>query len=145
MTTIAVNRVMMAGDRRFTKDNVILTGRTKIHEVPGTIFGVKKALVGFAGRADQIGNVINYLHDPTFGKPPRVRDTEMVFLLPGKRIVHAQSLTDFTEITDKFFAIGSGCQFALAAMSAGKDPLEAVKIAAKHDAMTGGPFNTLTL
>lgn len=143
MTTIAVNKVMIAGDRRFTKDGMILTGRTKIHEVPGTVFGTKRAFVGFSGRADQIGNAVSYLYDPMGTKPPRLRDTEMVVLLPNKCILHAQSLSEFTEITDKFFAIGSGCQYAIAAMSAGLDPLEAVKIAAKHDSATGGPFNKL--
>jgi ATP-dependent protease HslVU (ClpYQ) peptidase subunit len=43
----------------------------------------------------------------------------------------------------KFWAIGSGAPYALAAMYAGASATEAVKIAAKIDTSTGLPVKTL--
>lgn len=146
MTTIAVNKHMMAGDRLFTHaSNMKLTGKTKIYEVPyPDLFDCKKAIIGFAGGADSIGRVMNWLYDPG-SKPPRLNGVEMVVLTDKGKIMHGSSVHHFTEVCDKFFAIGSGMTYAQAAMAAGKDPYEAVKIAAQFDSYTGGPFNKLTL
>lgn len=43
------------------------------------------------------------------------------------------------------YSIGSGCDFAMGAMLAGKSAAEAVRIAAKLDIYTGGPVRTLTV
>jgi 20S proteasome alpha/beta subunit len=48
-------------------------------------------------------------------------------------------------ISDKFCAIGSGAQAALAVMHMGYTTREAVKVAAKIDPYTGGRVRTLKL
>lgn len=45
----------------------------------------------------------------------------------------------------KSYAIGSGGQFAIGAMEAGADPIQAIKIAAKHDPNTRAPIEALNL
>jgi hypothetical protein len=45
----------------------------------------------------------------------------------------------------KYHAIGSGCDFALAAMRCGKSALESVQIAAEFDVGTGGAINGLNV
>lgn len=49
------------------------------------------------------------------------------------------------EVEDDFAAIGSGGDFAMGAMKAGKGALEAAQIAADLDAFTGGPFHVVQL
>lgn len=49
------------------------------------------------------------------------------------------------EITDEFWAVGSGCKAAMAAMLLGKSALDAVKVAAEIDPYTRGPFKKESL
>ena len=146
MTTVAVNKNMMAGDRQFTHaSGMKMLGRTKIIEVPlPEIFECRRAFLGFAGNADVFSNVVGWLHDPT-GKPPKCRDIEMLMLTDKGTIMHGTNLSNWTEICNPHYAIGSGMQYAQAAMSLGKDPYEAVRVASKHDAMTGMGYNKLLM
>lgn len=146
MTTIAVNRKMMAADKQFTHaSGMKLIGRTKIIEVPlPEMFGAKRAFIGFSGNADVWGNIVGWLHDPT-EKPPKCRDIEFLMLTDKGSIMHGTNMTNWIEICQPHCAIGSGMQYAQGAMAAGKSPIEAVKVASKHDAMTGMGFNKLIM
>ncbi|MER9390093.1 hypothetical protein [Mesorhizobium sp. M0435] len=44
-----------------------------------------------------------------------------------------------------FFAIGSGTEFALGPLHAGRTAEEAVRIASEYDSLTGGPIHTAKL
>ena len=149
MTTIAVNKTMMAGDKQFTHGSgTLLVGATKIWEIPAEsskiLFDNKRTFIGLAGNADCFGNIINYLWIPE-GKPPKIRDVEMLMLNDKGQIFHATTLSNWLRIQQPFFAIGSGMQFAIAAMESGKTPFDAVKIASKFDAGTGKGFNKLEM
>lgn len=140
---------MMAGDKQFTHNSgTILTGSTKIWDIPEAsakaLFGCKRVFIGGAGNADHFGHIVNYLWIPE-GKPPRIKDVEMLMLNDKGEIYHATTFSNWFRIKDPFFAIGSGMQFAIAAMSSGKTPYEAVKIASKYDAGTGKGFNKLEM
>lgn len=137
---------MMAGDRQFTHSSGMkMIGRTKIIDLPmPEIFDAKRAFIGFAGSVDMWGDVINWLVDPT-GKPPKCKNLEMLMLTDKGVIMHGTNLTNWTEICDKHYAIGSGMMFAQAAMAAGKTPYDAVKIANKYDPMTGMGYNKLVM
>ena len=45
----------------------------------------------------------------------------------------------------RFYAIGSGCEFATGAMEMGATAEEAVQVAIKHSTSCGGPINVLRL
>ena len=137
---------MMAADRQFTYRDQKLLGRTKIYELDqlAETFGAKKVFVGFAGSAEQIGKAIGWFHDPT-GKFPKLSGLEAVALTDKGQIWHSQSLANWVEITQPYFAIGSGCSYAVASMATGATPLEAVKIAAKFDIYTGMAYNKLEM
>ena len=49
------------------------------------------------------------------------------------------------EVRNKFYAIGTGAQYAMGAMEAGATPAEAVKISARYDEHTGLPIETMKL
>lgn len=144
MTTVACNSTSIACDLQFTYGgSTKFKGRTKVLTVEGRIaddmFGVKKAYIGFSGNADRWGQVVSWFSDPS-GKPPKCRDIEFLMLNDKKQIFHGTNLRNWMLLPDPHFAVGTGMQFAIAAMSAGKTPLEACKIASKHDIYTGQGF-----
>jgi ATP-dependent protease HslVU (ClpYQ) peptidase subunit len=51
----------------------------------------------------------------------------------------------FFPIMRRFFAIGSGSEYAIAAMACGKSPKEAVALAARFDSDTGHPIDVMAL
>lgn len=105
-------------------------------EVAKTVFQVDKCFIGFAGNLDSWGDVVHWFHDIT-QKPPRCKGLEFLMLTDKKQLYHGTNMTNWVLLSEPHFAIGSGMDFAIAAMSAGKTPLEACKIAGKHDIKTG--------
>lgn len=139
----------MAGDKQFTHSSgLMITGKTKIYEVPEQtaidVFNTKRAFIGFCGNADSFGDVINWLWYPE-EKAPRCKGIEMILLNANGQIFHGTNMRNWMLINQPFFSVGSGMQYAMGAMSVGKTPYEAVKIASKHDANTGKGFNKLEM
>jgi ATP-dependent protease HslVU (ClpYQ) peptidase subunit len=84
------------------------------------------------------------LYDPS-EKIPKVGGVEMVMLNDKGEIYHATNLRNWLRLVQPHMSIGSGMQYAAAAMTLGQTPLEAVKIASKHDSSTGCGFNKLEM
>jgi hypothetical protein len=150
VTTIAASTVYnsIACDLQFTYGgHTKFKGGTKVltleNQLVQDMFGVKKAHIGFSGNADVWGQVVSWFSDPT-GKPPACKKIEFLMLTDKKQIYHGSSLSNWMLIPEKHFAIGSGCNFAMGAMTSGQTPLEAVKTASKHDVMTGMGFKDYT-
>ncbi len=149
MTTIAVNKDMIAGDKQFTyHGEVKMKGVTKIYELPvitaNILFECDKVFIGFAGGSSSFSSAIEWIYDPT-GQPPRLKNIEFLALTERHQIFLTDNLAHWHRIGDPYFSIGSGSEFALGAMAAGKTPYEAVKIASKYDVSTGMGFNKLEL
>ena len=143
MTTIAVSTEFgaMACDLQITYGgNVKMKTSSKIltigGEVAESLFNCKSALLGFSGNAGSWGAVVGWLSNPQ-GKPPKIKDIELLMLTSNKEILHSNSLTSWVGIKDKGFAIGSGGAYALAALELGKSPKEAVAVACKRDVFSG--------
>jgi hypothetical protein len=150
MTTVAVSTKFgaMACDRQFTyMGSTKMRGATKVMEIPEAsalkVFDVKKAFLGFSGNADVWTNVVTWFYTLD-DKPPRCKNIEFLLLHEGG-IYHGTNLTNWFLITEPHFAIGSGYSHALTAMDMGATPLEAVKAAAKRDAMTGMGYKNYEL
>ena len=140
---------MMAGDLQFTYGGHLkMKGKSKIFLIPDDtskmLFNSKSAVIGFCGNADQFGPALAWL-ESLDGKPPKCKSLETVVLTKKGDIYHSAGLGNWMKVDDPFFAIGSGMQYAMAAMGSGKDPYEAVKIASKFDPMTGLGFNKIEL
>lgn len=149
MTTIAANKTSIACDLMMTHSSgLALKSSSKVLEVPGHLaqemFGVKKALIGFAGSTEEWGNVVNFIAMGGEGKLPRLRHTELLMLNP-EGLWHSVSLSNWTKVNDPYFSIGSGMQYAMGALASGKSPLEACKVAAKFDKSTGIGFKEFKL
>lgn len=149
MTTIAANKNSIACDLQFTHSSGLkFKGKSKIlklsTEMSESLFGADKAFIGFCGSGDTWGNVVHWLIVPE-GKPPRCRDIEFLALDSNKNIYHGTNLSNWMIIAEPFFSIGSGMQYAIGALTAGKTPKEAIKVASKHDPMTGMGFHEYTI
>ena len=99
-----------------------------------------KFYVGFSGDVDGIPDVVDFYHNiEDYKKPPKV-NVECLVLTEDKKLFTFVNPGKWLQIKEKYYAVGSGAQFAMGAMEAGKTPLEAVKIASKKDPMTGMGF-----
>jgi ATP-dependent protease HslVU (ClpYQ) peptidase subunit len=140
---------MMAGDKQFSHSGgTILRGKTKIYKLPQKssllLFEKSTVFVGFAGNADAFADAIGYLFVPN-DTPPKLKGVEMLMLNDSGEIYHGSNFRNWLLIDEPHFAIGSGMQYAIAAMESGKDPYAAVKIASKYDVNTGMGFNKLVM
>jgi ATP-dependent protease HslVU (ClpYQ) peptidase subunit len=140
------------------------TGGDKIQMEQPKVFRNNGAIYGVAGVA-LLANEMRYADLPEPPKQPANTDKWMTKeLVPALRVIlEATALkrddndeyelqiivvannrayeiggnTGWVRTTSGVYAIGSGCQFALGAISAGSSLPEALEIAAKHDPYTG--------
>lgn len=136
MTTIAYRDGVLAADSQATCD---YHGRVrKIHRLPSGM------LVGGCGDAAECHSVVEWLMGGQEGKAPKAPDAYLIIVDKDGGVFFSSGspFQPFPSELD-FAAIGSGSAVAMGAMEAGASALEAVKIAAKHDGYTSGPFHTL--
>jgi hypothetical protein len=154
MTTIACSRVkgVMASDALWTVGVLKAVNRTKIRRLPsGALLGTAgendcrafEALLGGVKRASDLPlpRVFNRLR----------QEIEGLILFPDLRLFHIRSVlpteageeSGVTEVTEPFWAIGSGGELALGALAAGASPERAVKISIQFDPNSGGKVHAL--
>lgn len=129
MTTVACNTTTMAADK-------LLTGGP-MHSVT-KLFRVGASIIGVCGKYDQALRFVEWRRNPdvrpTFVGEPDVQALELT--QDGKIIWWGIEMIP-VQIHKPFYAIGMGAEYALGAMSAGKSPQSAVKIASVWDSATG--------
>lgn len=101
-------------------------------EVANLLFGAKKAIVGGAGSAQELGIAWQWLSDPG-AKVPRIKGSEFMALTSNKAIYTSFDLANWILVDQKYYAIGSGMHFACAALATGARPGQAVEIAIQMD------------
>lgn len=142
MTTIAWDGKMMAGDKRTSFGGLHVT-TTKVHRIRG-------ALVAGCGNSAPIAEMIQWYADGADPAklPPNQRDEDKAVNLlvasPEGLFLYADSATPF-KIESPFAAIGSGRDFAIAAMHLGCDARRAVEIASIYETGTGNGVDALEL
>jgi len=75
---------------------------------------------------------------------PKLTNIQILMVDKTKQIYIADKNLVYIPIGCKKWAIGSGGEFALGAMYAGKTAKEAIKIASQLDVYTGNAIDTLT-
>ena len=137
MTTIAITKNEIACDLQFTHPSGYkFRGSTKIHQVYNPQVYPKPFYIGFSGAAQECQQVVSWLLSPD-GKPPKVRASEFVVLTADKKMFTFKQPSNWIEINQPYYAVGSGSHYATGALASGKTAIEAVRIAAKHDPNTG--------
>lgn len=76
---------------------------------------------------------------------PGLKEFTGLLIFGDGRIWTMDETTTSYEIFEPFYAIGSGRDFAIAAMALGKSALEAVELASRFDIWTAAPFTELRL
>lgn len=148
MTTIAWDGKTLAADKR-TSFGCMHATVTKVHRMP--IGPYQGALVAGAGPALLIQEMLRWIatgaEPQTFPAANRNEDKCCCILMvtPEGRLLYFDSTPDPMTIENEKWAIGSGRDFAMAAMFLGKDAIEAVVIASALDISTGNGFDSLTL
>ncbi|MGH8172309.1 MAG: hypothetical protein ACREPX_04135 [Rhodanobacteraceae bacterium] len=141
MTTIAYRAGILASDTQVTSTDGTKVHMRKIGRLPdGSHYG-------FAGNVKDINRVLRWIEEgtPKRKKPRPTEEIEAILIKPDGAIFVINDALEFEQILDKFFAIGSGGTYARAAMACGRSAVAAVKIAARFDANTSAPVETLTV
>jgi len=150
MTTIAVKDGIMAADSRCTDDlGAFATRMIKVFRLDS------KALLGCAGDAD-FRDVVTLFNKASAKKLPTRAElaaikTEFQGLLlfpngtlffiditPGEGS-SSEYKGSVVECRERFAAVGSGQQFAMGAMAAGRGAKQAIEIACRYDIHSGPP------
>lgn len=136
MTTIAasLDHQMIAADSRCSTDGWMFNV-PKLRTGPNTVYGA-------AGEWQQILKFYAALEQNA--EIPSECDVTVMELRSEAIYIYDGSLTCFP-IKERFWAIGSGAAYAIAAMHLGKSPVEAVEIAALFDPGTGGPIDHMRI
>lgn len=142
MTTIACDGKSMAGDGLIT-DNDIIT-MTDCRKVSVLEDG---RVIGFAGNAYGYAAFAKWLEAGAKGDPPKFCDSDsditcLVLTPAGQLFTYDKHGYPFEERPP--FAIGSGQQFAIAAMDLGKSPEEAVRYACTRDPFSAGDITVIS-
>lgn len=144
MTVVCWDGKILAADKR-TSFGGLHAITTKVHRLPNG------SLVGCAGNTAQIGEMIHWLGagaDPD--KMPAIqRDAKecvsALVISPEGKVLQYENTPYPIHIENGQWAIGSGRDFALAAMLLGRDAMGAVKVAIVFDAGCGNGIDALTL
>ncbi len=130
MTTLAYDGRMLAADRQLTLGGTPMP-LTKI-------FRLGTELVGLCGSVQESLLFLEWYQN---GKDPNTRpklsdDFSALAIIPGKILRYEHLLKPWL-IDLPFWAAGSGADYALGAMAAGKSAAEAVEIACRFDTGSG--------
>lgn len=105
-------------------------------EVATALFGAKKAIVGGAGAAADLGRAWRWLSEPE-DKIPKLKSSEFIAVTSNKEIFTSTNLSNWIKVDEPYYAIGTGSHYAMGAMATGKSSVRSVEIASVRDPHTG--------
>jgi ATP-dependent protease HslVU (ClpYQ) peptidase subunit len=136
-TTIAWDGTSFACDSQRTRTN------SKIYTDHKIVFVKEQAAyVGIAGDCPQAEALIDYFRRTGAVTVERLKNIEVIMVYTDGRVLYYNEASDRPTAIEGPFAIGSGEDFALAAMYLGKTAEEAVRTAEALDIFTGGKIHT---
>lgn len=144
MTVIAWDGKTLAADKRTNFGGLHAT-TTKVHRLPDG------RLVGCAGNTAQISEMVHWLGAGADSEkmPAIQRDAKecvsALVIEPGGRVLQYENTPHPIVIENPAWAIGSGRDFAMAAMWLGQDARHAVIVACQLDCTCGNGVDELAL
>jgi hypothetical protein len=148
MTIIAWDGKTLAADKlacgSFKHNVTKITRESVFYEYRRTV------LVGAAGPLDAASDLISwFIKDRTIDKFPQMQRSEndwaSLLVIMDNGWIHRYDRSPISiKIPPQRYAMGSGCDFAMAAMYLGKTAEEAVKVACELDPSCGGGVDTLS-
>jgi len=133
MTTIATNGKVIAADSRITGDYI--DSHPKLFQIGDSVFGI-------AGMMTRVLKVIDWLSMgcPESNKPDVNDDGFTLLQVCSEGIFYWDGNLRPVQMRGPYAAIGSGSQYAMGAMHAGKNPRRAVEICCELDESTAPPI-----
>jgi 20S proteasome alpha/beta subunit len=141
MTVIAWDGNTLAADKRASASGMIFRV-TKIKKINGCLVGgsgdlsAVRAMFGWYENGADPSNLPDCQKD-------KDRWTPLLIITPDKKIFRCEQDGIPFEIEEPFFAIGSGREFAIAAMAMGGDSIKAVELASRFDTGCGDGIDIL--
>lgn len=147
MTTIAFRDGVMAGDSRGGDENV---GIVTIPKVFRKKIKGKDYLFGVAGYWEAAMMFLEWFRTREAALHERLmklHDTSEfdVLVWDGKKLLCADQFMYPIEVTEPYYALGSGAHHAITAMDCGRSARQAVQMAMKRDPNTGGRVVSMRL
>jgi hypothetical protein len=140
MTTIAWDGKYLVGDRQSTWGGT----PTKTKKIFKALHkDGHKFIYGCAGMTGECQAFTQWANGCI--EKPVFTDIQILAIDDAGAIWHANQSMLWTRLNVKFWAIGSGCDYALAAMACGKSARAAVKIAMIFDVNTGLGMDSMTI
>lgn len=121
--------------KRLSADTRSITGAAIDQGPCQKIFQRQGTYVAIAGDVAEVMPVVRWLLNPELDEPECPEGFQIILVNQYRREYYCDSLQSSPMATP--FAIGSGADYAIAAMLSGKTGPKAIKIAAKIDANTG--------
>jgi hypothetical protein len=144
MTVIAWDGKTLAADRLIGDSGEL----TKIEWLRGTDTGplavFQNAAMGACGDAFQCAALLGHVRDPKNVTLPVVDNATVMFVRKEGIFLHRGFATPI-KLPHQIYAIGSGADFALAAMHLGKTAVEAVELACKLSVWCGSGVDAIEL
>lgn len=138
MTTIAYRDGVIAADTFLTTPRGDVLGEFRKISSRGRL------LVGVAGDTAACQTFLRWFDRGAAGPPPPMKRITAIVVRQGHPLIYAHA-GRWCELAAPFFAIGSGCEYAMGALAAGASAREAVEIASRFDTATGGSVMQLEL
>lgn len=143
MTTIAWKSGHMAADTQMTIGNCSMQTE-KVYGIPGL------GVIGIAGAGSIMSRVLEWWANGCEGEAPKLTEEERNRDLTCGALLATSTGVFILEdgiypnvVKQDYVAIGSGSDFAMAAMAMGKSAEEAIREAMRHDIYTGGNVDVI--
>ncbi|MBU3577526.1 hypothetical protein [Polynucleobacter sp. UK-Kesae-W10] len=143
MTTIVWDGKILAADKQ-------VTNADSGHGITTKIFRVNGSLVAGAGSADVFSSLLHwYINGAIEEDFPSIQadtnDATFMVISPEGRVMFYNRTPHPMIIENEYTAMGSGRDYALAALHLGCDAVKAVQVACEFDVYSGRGIDTLTL
>lgn len=140
MTSIAFDGKTLASDSQVTSGGTRAGTLQKVYHLKKSRVG--ECLVGFAGEASKLIGFLQYL-EKLRKEPPSGTYDAVVIVKENSTIRGYDDGEEYVLLTAPV-AIGSGGDFALAALHMGYSAVEAVRLAIKLDIYSGGDIQSVS-
>lgn len=140
-------QIMTADTRAYSGDPHPTGNKMKIHKIKegpfaGSLLGITSSQPGMAEQLKQW--ITEGMDKEAFA--PSQPDFEALLVKPdGEIFLFVDAYYPSGPLVGDVFTIGSGKKYALGALRAGANPIQAVEVAIRCDSMCGGPVAALTL
>lgn len=137
MTTIAIDKTMIAADSRTARGDELRANMVKIRPVHGRLYALSGALAVF----DAIIAWHNAGAVPADAPNKSESDNRWILAVigPDADLKTYSCVCPYPEPIDLPWTVGSGREYAQALLDIGMTPIEAIAAAARRDLHTGGP------